>query len=102
VKQEAIKEQVKKQVKLSSNDLYLKTYLEIEAKYKEYSKQLKELKENLKHEGSYSTQNYIVLVTEGTRKVSPKLEKLVEKYGPSVNDLCTQTKTVTVKVQKKG
>jgi hypothetical protein len=88
--------------KLSAGDLKLQKYDDLDSKIKAMTKERDELKEELKHQGSHSTQNWVCAVTDSSRTNPPSLKKLEAEYGPGVKDLCTVSEFKLVKVSKKG
>jgi hypothetical protein len=89
---------------LSANDLILKRYLETKDKLKALELELKKLSEDLIHQGTFSTKNYVCIVSEvkGSLRLPPK-DVLVQEFGPRVIELCVLSKGYkTVKVSKKG
>lgn len=86
---------------LSANDLQLRRYLELDATIKELTKEHEFIKDQLKHQGSHSTHNYIVVVEERTRTNPPSLANLIVAYGERVRELCTESTYKQVKVSPK-
>lgn len=87
---------------LTAPDLKLKRYLEVDSAIKKLTRELESIKEELKHQGSHSTSNYIVLVEDRERTVPPSLDALIEEFGAEVRALCRVTHYKTIKVKAKG
>lgn len=87
---------------LSANDLVLKKYLELDTEIKALTKEFEAMKETLKHQGSFSTKNFVVIVEERPRTNPPSLEKLIKAYGEGVRSLCTVSTPKYVMVSKKA
>lgn len=88
--------------KFSIRDLRLKRFMELTELKKTCEKELSQLKDEIKHEGSFSTNHYIAMVKETTRTSPPSLAILIKKYGHSVTALCKISTFKTVTVSKKG
>jgi hypothetical protein len=89
------------QPRFSAADIQLKRFLELDGQIKVMTKELDQLKDALKHEGSHSTHNYVVLVEERSRSNPPSLANLIATYGERVRELCTESTYKTVKVSPK-
>jgi hypothetical protein len=87
---------------LSANDLRLKEYMSLDEKIKELTKRFEVIKDEIKHQGSFSTMNYVALVDERSRTNPPSLDVLIEKYGEGIRSLCKVSTYKTVKVSRKG
>lgn len=98
----ALKSQPTAAPKYSANDIQLRRYLELDESIKAMTKELESIKDGLKHEGSHSTHNYVVLVDEKSRTNPPSLASLIEAYGEKVRELCTVSTYKQVKVSPKA
>ena len=87
--------------KLTAPDLRLKQFLKLQQGIKQLTKELNTIKEEIKHQGSYSTMNYIASVTTTQTTSAPKKEVFVSKYGPSVLSLWIAGTRTVVSVSKK-
>jgi hypothetical protein len=100
--QEKKQTETKTEIHYSANDLILKRYLELESEIKKLSMEFDGLKENLKHQGTHSTMNFVVTVSEVSRTQAPGLKTLVAEFGDRVRSMCTEITYKTVKVAAKG
>ncbi len=87
---------------LSENDLRLKRFLDLQAEIKALETEIEQIKEEIKHRGTYSTTHYVATVSEVERTQPPSLKVLVETFGEGVRKLCSSVSYKTVKVSVKG
>jgi len=86
----------------TENDLRLKRFLDLTAEIKELSAELEQIKEEIKHRGTYATTHYVATVSEVERTQPPSLKALIDTYGESIRRFCTVVSYKTVKVSPKG
>lgn len=86
---------------LTENDLRLKRFLDLSTEIKALTAELDQIKEEIKHKGTYSTSHYVATVSEVERTQPPSLQALIKAYGESVRQLCTVIQYKTVKVSPK-
>lgn len=77
---------LKESPKLTAQDLILKNYIALSEQKRAIEKELKDLKESFKHQGTHSTTNYVCSVTK----------QKVEEYTVKAHE-----RTI-IKVSKKG
>lgn len=87
---------------LSANDLRLKRFIDLTAEIKALESELEQIKEEIKHRGTYSTSHYVATVSEVERTQPPSLTALIKTFGEEVRGLCTTIRYKTVKVSPKG
>ena len=93
---------VAESARMSAPDLRLKRFLELDSLIKEMTKELEEIKSGLKHQGSHSTYNFVVVVEERVRSNPPSLAALLAEYGEGVRRLCSESPYKIVKVSAKA
>lgn len=86
----------------TENDLRLKRFLDLQAEIKALEIEIEQIKEEIKHRGTYSTTHYVATVSEVERTQPPSLKALIDTYGESIRRFCTTVKYKTVKVSVKG
>jgi hypothetical protein len=86
----------------TENDLRLKRFLDLTAEIKELSAELEQIKEEIKHRGTYATTHYVATVSDETRTYPPSLQDLVGMYGESIRRFCKTVSCKRVKVSPKG
>lgn len=87
---------------LTANDLRLKRFIDLQAEIKALETELEQIKDEIKHRGTYATTHYVATVSEVERTQPPSLQALVNMYGESIKRFCTKISYKTVKVSPKG
>lgn len=87
---------------LTAPDMELRRFMDLQKQIKELTKELDGLKANIRHRGSFSTSHYIATVETVTVVSAPGKGKLIELYGPGVQEHFVEGTRTTVKVTKKG
>jgi hypothetical protein len=86
----------------SANDMRLKRYQYLNDQIKELTKELSQIKEEIKHQGSFNTLHFICLVETTTEIRAPNKEELLKIYGTSVTKYFKEGTRTTIKIQEKG
>ena len=87
---------------LTAPDLRLSEFVQLNSEIKALTKRLDQIKAEIKHQGSYSTQNFIAVVQTVETETAPGKAKLIELFGPSVAGHFVKGSRTTVSVQRKG
>jgi hypothetical protein len=87
--------------KTISKDLVLKRYLELSLQIKRLEGERARLNEKLKEQGTHSTKNFVVLVSNVERIQVPTFKVLVEEFGDRVLEFCKVLNYKVVRVSKK-
>lgn len=88
--------------KYTAGDLKLKRYIDLDTEIKRLTRDFETLRDEIKAQGTYSTQHFIALVEDRVRTNPPNLKTLIEVYGEDVRSLCTESQFKLVKVSPKG
>lgn len=89
-------------MKLSKTDQKLKEYLELKQEIKEREKRLEVLKKELKELGSYSSNNYVLIIETQERLQPPSVKELLAEFGRKGEKLLKSISYQTLAVSKKG
>lgn len=82
-------------------DFRLAKFLELKEREKQVADELEELKAQLYHMGSFSTDRFLVVVEEKARTQAPALKDLIATYGDSIRAMCKSISYKAVKVVRK-
>lgn len=88
--------------KLTAPDLRCRKFIELKNKISELNEELNVLKEEFKHQGTFSTQHYVCTVKTCETTTGPGIEVLRKTFGPSVEKLFKKGTRTTVDVTVKG
>lgn len=83
-------------------DTRLRRYMELKEQIGLLEAEASEIRAELVHQGSCSTEHFVCIVTQKSRTNPPSLKSLIETYGEAVKGLCSESTYPEVKVSRKG
>lgn len=85
---------------LDVEDIRLKKFLELKEKAKSIEKELEQLRAEIVHIGSHSTEHFAVIVESSKTVRAPSKEILLKEYGESIKRLFVEGTRIDIKVAK--